>query len=43
MAEQMLLSIDFRNVFISISLNILNIEPEEDSDIDESEKFNIDI
>jgi len=39
----MLPFIDFENAFISISLNILNIEPKEDSDIDESKKFNIDI
>ena len=39
----MLSFIDFGNVFISISLNILDIEPKEDSDINESEEFNIDI
>ncbi len=39
----MLFSIDFENIFILISLNILNIESKEDSDIDESEEFNIGI
>ncbi len=39
----MIFSIDFRNVFISIFLNISNIELEEKLDIDESEEFNIDI
>jgi len=39
----MLSSIDFRNVFTLISLNILDIELEEDLDIDKSEKFNINI
>ncbi len=39
----MLFSIDFENVFISIPLNILDIEPKEDSEIDESEEFNADI
>jgi len=37
----MLFSIDFGNVFILISLNVSNIELEEDLDIDESEEFNI--
>jgi len=36
----MLFFIDFENVFISVSLNVLDIEPEEDLDIDESEEFN---
>ncbi len=39
----MLLSIDFGNIFISISLNISNIELEKDLNIDESKNFNIDI
>ncbi len=39
----MLSFINFENTFILISLNILNIELEEDLDIDKSEKFNIDI
>ncbi len=39
----MLLFINFGNVFISISLDIFNIEVEEDSDIDESENFNVGI
>jgi len=37
----MLFSIDFGNAFISISLNILDIELKKDSDIDKSEEFNI--
>ncbi len=43
MAERMLLFINFDNVFISILLDILNIEIEEDSDIDESENFNVNV
>ncbi len=44
MTERILLSINFENTFILISLNISDIEPEEeDSDIDELENFNIDI
>jgi len=43
MAEQMLPFIDFGNAFILISLNILDIELKEDSNIDESEKFNINV
>ena len=39
----MLSFIDFRNVFILISLNVLDIKVEKDSDIDESENFNVDI
>jgi len=39
----MLFLINFGNIFISIPLDILNIEAEEDSDINESENFNIDI
>ena len=41
--ERMLSFIDFGNVFISIPLNILDIELEEDSDTDESEEFNADV
>jgi len=40
---QMLFFIDFGNTFISISLNVLNIESKEDLDINESKKINIDI
>ena len=43
MIERILSSIDFKSVFTSISLNILDIELEEDSDIDESEEFNADV
>ncbi len=43
MIERILSSINFKNVFISIPLNILDIELEEDSDINESEEFNTDI
>ncbi len=43
MIERILSFIDFKNVFISISLNTLNIELKEDSDIDESKEFNTDI
>ncbi len=43
MAERILLPINFKNTFISILLNISNIEPEEDSDTNESKNFNIDI
>ncbi len=39
----MLFFIDFENVFILVSLNILNIELKEDSDIDELEEFNMDV
>ncbi len=35
--------INFGNVFITISLDISDIEVEEDSDTDESENFNVDI
>ncbi len=37
------LSINFRSVFISISLDISDIEVEEKSDTDESKNFNTDI
>ena len=43
MVEQMPSLINFRNTFISISLNVSNIELEEDSDIDELKNFNISI
>ncbi len=39
----MLFPINFKNIFISIFLNILNIELKEDSDINESKNLNIDI
>ncbi len=41
MIERISFSINFRNIFISISLDILNIEVEEDSDINESKNFNV--
>ena len=37
------LSIDFKSVFALISLNISNIELKEDSNINDSENFNINI
>ncbi len=36
-----MLFINFKNIFISISLDILDIKVEENSNIDESEDFNI--
>jgi len=39
--ERILLSFDFGNVFISILLNISDIEVEEDSNINKLENFNI--
>ncbi len=39
----MLLFFDFKNIFILISLDISDIEVKKDSNIDESENFNIDI
>jgi len=40
----MTLPFNFKNIFISIPLNTSNIElEEEDSDIDESKNFNVDI
>jgi len=39
--EQMIFPIDFGNVFILISLNILDIESEEETDINKLEEFNI--
>ncbi len=43
MIERMLLSFDFKSVFISIPLDISNIEAEKDLDIDESKNFNVNI
>ncbi len=43
MIKRILLSFDFGNVFISIPLDISDIEIEEDSDINELENFNVDI
>ncbi len=43
MAEQILFSINFRNTFISISRNILDIESKEDLNIDKSENFNTNV
>ncbi len=43
MIKRTLLPFDFGNTFISILLNISNIEVEEDSDINKSENFNINI
>jgi len=40
--KQMLSSIDFENAFISIPLNISDIEPKEDSNANESKEFNTD-
>ncbi len=39
----MLFPINFGNMFISIPLNVSNIEAEKDSDIDKSENFNADV
>ncbi len=39
----MLFPINFGNIFILISLDILDIEIEEDSDINKSENFNVNI
>ena len=41
--ERILLSFDFGNIFISILLDVSDIEAEEDSDIDESKISNVDI
>ncbi len=41
MVERMLLLIDFKNVFISILLNISNIELKEDLNINKLKNFNI--
>ncbi len=43
MTKQLLFPFDFGNAFISIPLNTLNIESEEESDIDESEELNTNI
>ncbi len=43
MVEQISFSINFGNIFASIPLNILDIETEKNSDIDESENFNANI
>ncbi len=43
MAKQILSPIDFKNIFILVPLNISDIEPEEDSDTNESEELNADI
>ncbi len=43
MTEQILSFIDFENTFTSIPLNILNIEPKENSDINELKNFNANI
>ena len=41
MIERISFFIDFKSIFILKSLNISDIELEEDSNIDESENFNI--
>ncbi len=43
MIKQISLSFDFGNIFISIPLDISDIEAEKDSDIDESKNFNVDV
>ncbi len=43
MIEQIPLFINLRNAFISISLDILDIKVEEDSNTNELENFNADI
>jgi len=43
MTERILLPFDFGNAFISILLNISDIEAKEESNIDDSENFNTDI
>ncbi len=43
MVKRILFFIDFESVFISIPLNILDIELKEDLDIDELENFNVNI
>jgi len=43
MIERILLPIDFENVFISIPLNVSDIELKEDSDTNKSKNFNINI
>jgi len=39
----MLLSFDFKSIFISILLNVFDIEVKEELDINESENFNVSI
>jgi len=41
MVERILLFINFKNIFISISLNVSNIKLEKDSNIDELKNLNI--
>ena len=41
--KRMLFPFNFENIFASISLDILDIEVEKDSDTDESKNFNTDI
>ncbi len=41
--ERILLSLDFESTFISIPLDISNIEAEKDLDIDKLKNFNINI
>ncbi len=43
MIERISLSLDFGNVFVSIFLNISDIETKEDSDTNSLKNFNIDI
>ncbi len=43
MIKRIISSIDFRNVFTSIFLNILDIELEKETNIDESKEFNADV
>ncbi len=43
MTEQILLPINFGDMFISIFLDTSDIEVEEDSNIDESKNFNVDV
>ncbi len=43
MIERMPLSFDFRNIFISIPLNISDIEIEKDLNINKLKNFNVDI
>ncbi len=43
MIKRILFPIDFKNVFILVSLNASDIEPKEDSDTNELEEFNINV
>ncbi len=43
MVKRMLLSFDFKSIFISILLNVFDIEVKEELDINESENFNVSI